>query len=54
MTSETKATLLPKSEDDRLLPGKEYEVRLLAFYDIAGHGRGPEEGPLVIQFRTMS
>lgn len=53
-TSETTATLLPKSEDDRLLPGHEYEVRLLAFYDIAGHGRGPEEGPLVIQFRTAS
>ncbi|MDE0184817.1 MAG: hypothetical protein OXP71_05105 [Candidatus Poribacteria bacterium] len=54
MTNETKATLLPKSEDDRLLRGNEYEVRLLAFYDMSGHGRGPEEGPLVIQFRTMS
>ena len=53
-TSETTVTLLPKSKDDRLLPGHEYEVRLLAVYDIAGHGRGPEEGPLVIQFRTAS
>ena len=53
-TRKTTAIFLPKSEDDQLLQGHEYEVRLLAFYDIAGHGRGPEEGPLVIQFRTAS
>lgn len=53
-TNMSMATLLPKSEDDRLLPGKEYEVRLLALYDTAGNRRGPEESPLIIQFRTAS
>ena len=49
------ATLLPASEDDRLLPGHEYEIHLLDLYDIGGdRGRGFEEGPMVIRFQTAS
>ena len=49
------ATLLPASEDDRLLPGHEYEIHLVDLYDIGGdRGRGLEDGPIVIRFQTMS
>ena len=44
-------TLLPKSEDDWLLPKHEYEVHLIEFYDAVG-ARG--DGPLVIRFQTAS
>ena len=47
------AILLPESEDDWLLPGHEYEVHLIDFYDIVGRrGEGLEDGPLVIRFQT--
>ena len=47
------ATLLPESEDDWLLPGQEYEVRLIDFYSFGGtRGKGLEDGPIVIKFQT--
>lgn len=47
--------LLPESEDDWLLPGREYEIHLVDFYDFAGtRGDGLEDGPIVISFQTAS
>lgn len=49
------AVLLPESEDDRLLPGHEYEIHLVDFYSFWGQrGEGLEDGPLVIRFQTAS
>ena len=48
------AILFPKSEDDRLLPGRPYEVRLLSHYDMTGLGRGAAEGAFVIRFWTAN
>ena len=48
-------TLLPESEGDRLLPGQQYEVHLVDFYDYKGtRGEGLEDGPIVIKFQTAS
>ena len=47
------AILSPEIEDDRLLPGHEYEIHLVDFYDIGGdRGKGLEDGPIVIKFQT--
>ena len=48
-------TLLPQSKDDWLLPGHEYEIHLIDFYDYPGNrGGGLEDGPIVINFQTAS
>lgn len=47
------AILLPESPDDWLLPGHEYEIHLVDFYDNGGNrGEGLEDGPIVIRFQT--
>ncbi len=45
--------LMPESEDDWLLPGQDYEVHVVDFYDYKGtRGERLEEKPLVIRFQT--
>ena len=47
--------LMPESEDDWLLPGQDYEVHVVVFFDYKGtRGEGLEEKPLVIRFQTAS
>ena len=49
------AVLLPMSKDNQLLPGQDYKVLLVDFYDINGaRGAGLEDGPTVISFKTAS
>ena len=51
----TTATLFPDSDDDRFLPGREYEIHVVDFYSFWGtRGEGLEDGPLVIRFQTAS
>ena len=55
-TGHNLAILRPKCPPgDQLLPGHEYEIHLVDFYDGAGNrGKGLEEGPIVIRFQTAS
>lgn len=49
------AILLPEGEGDWLLPGHEYQVHVIDFYNFAGRrGKGLEDGPIVIRFQTAN